>query len=45
MARLHSMSLLPLLLLLGAGPAPDAGRPMTPEVKARVDGIWQQLGL
>ena len=37
MARLHSMSLLPLLLLLGAGPAPDAGRPMAPEVKTLVD--------
>ncbi|HEY1908764.1 MAG TPA: outer membrane lipoprotein carrier protein LolA [Myxococcaceae bacterium] len=37
MARLHSMSLLPLLLLLGAGPSPDAGRPMAPEVKTLVD--------
>jgi outer membrane lipoprotein carrier protein len=37
MARLHSMSLLPLLLVLGAGPAPDAGRPMAPEVKTLVD--------
>jgi outer membrane lipoprotein carrier protein len=31
------MSLLPLLLLLGAGPSPDAGRPMAPEVKTLVD--------
>jgi outer membrane lipoprotein carrier protein len=37
MARLYSMSLLPLLLLLGAGPAPAGDRPMAPEVKALVD--------
>ncbi len=37
MARLHSMSLLPLLLVLAAPPAPAAGHPMTPEVKALVD--------
>ena len=37
MARLHSMSLLSLLLVLAAGPAPAAARPMAPEVKALVD--------
>lgn len=37
MARLHSMSLLPLLLVLAAGPAPASERPMAPEVKALVD--------
>jgi outer membrane lipoprotein carrier protein len=37
MARLYSMSLFPLLLVLGAGPAPATDRPMTPEVKALVD--------
>ena len=38
MARLHSMSLLPLLLVLAAPPAPAAAaHPMTPEVKALVD--------
>jgi len=37
MARLHSMSLLPLLLVLAAGPAPADARPMSPEVKALVD--------
>jgi outer membrane lipoprotein carrier protein len=37
MARLYSMSLLPLLLVLGAGPAPAADRPMAPEVTALVD--------
>ena len=37
MARLYSMSLFPLLLVLGAGPVPAADRPMTPEVKALVD--------
>ena len=37
MARLHSMSLLPLLLVLVAGPAPGAGPPIAPDVKALVD--------
>ena len=37
MARLYSMSLLPLLFVLAAGPGSAAGRPMTPEVKALVD--------
>ena len=30
MARLHSMSLLSLLFVLAAGPAPAAARPMAP---------------
>lgn len=37
MARVHSMSLLPLLLVLAAAPAPAAERPMSPEVKSLVD--------
>ena len=37
MTRLHSMSLLPLLLVLTAGPASAAERTMAPEVKALVD--------
>jgi outer membrane lipoprotein carrier protein len=37
MARLHSMSLFPLLLVLAAPAAPSAERPMAPEVKALVD--------
>ena len=37
MARLYSMSLFPLLLVLAAAPAPAAGHPMAPEVKALVD--------
>ena len=45
MARLHSMSLLPLLLVLTAGPAPAAERPMAPEVKAlveRMQGFYER---
>jgi len=37
MARQHSMSLLPLLLVLATGPSPAAGRSMAPDVKALVD--------
>ncbi|MGZ3479371.1 MAG: LolA family protein [Myxococcaceae bacterium] len=37
MARLFSMSLLPLVLALAAAPAPAGARSMAPEVKALVD--------
>ncbi len=37
MARLFSMSLLPLVLALAAAPAPAGAHPMAPEVKALVD--------
>ena len=47
MARLHSMSLLPLLLVLAAAPAPApaAGRPMSPEVRTlveRMQGFYER---
>ena len=47
MARLHSMSLLPLLLVLGAAPAPTpaAERSMSPEVKTlveRMQGFYER---
>jgi len=47
MARLHSMSLLPLLLVLGAAPAPApaAERSMSPEVKTlveRMQGFYER---
>ena len=37
MARLSSMSLFALLLVVAAAPAPAAGHPMAPDVKALVD--------
>lgn len=45
MARLHSMSLIPLLLVLATGPAPAAERPMSPEVKSlveRMQGFYER---
>ena len=47
MARLHSMSLLPLLLVLAAAPAPApaAGHPMSPEVRTlveRMQGFYER---
>jgi outer membrane lipoprotein carrier protein len=45
MARLRSMSLFPLLLVLAASPAPAAGHAMSPEVKAlveRMQGFYEK---
>ncbi len=45
MTRLHSMSLLPLLLVLAASPTRAAERPMTPEVKTlveRMQGFYER---
>lgn len=45
MARLHSMSLFPLLLVVAAAPATAAERPMAPEVKAlveRMQGFYER---
>ncbi len=45
MTRLHSMSLLPLLLVLAMAPAPAAERPMSPEVKTlveRMQGFYER---